>query len=108
MTPMAENEWNTFGKWLNEMLHSYPVEVTFLKKDGTERVMLCTLQPDLLPKVEIKEGKTSKKQNKDVMAVFDLEKKEWRSFTLKSVRHIRLEIGDENGEDIVCDSETEK
>ena len=36
-------------KWLIGLLESSPVEVTFTKRDGTERVMNCTLQPEYLP-----------------------------------------------------------
>ena len=36
-------------KWLLANLEESVVEVTFIKKDGTERVMNCTLQEDYLP-----------------------------------------------------------
>jgi hypothetical protein len=56
-TDWSDNEWNTFREWVTGILKSTPeVTVTFTKKDGTERVMKCTLDPAVLPKQEIKEG----------------------------------------------------
>ena len=72
------------------------VDVTFTKKDGTERLMKCTLDPEILPKVEIKEGAEPAKTRKESttsMRVFDIEKNEWRSFTIKSVKNIKFTIG---------------
>ena len=40
------------------------VSVTFTKKDGTERVMKCTLKEDAIPTVE-----SSKKENVGVVVV---------------------------------------
>ena len=52
----TDKDWNKFTTWLKGMLHVSDMSVTFTKADGTERVMKCTLQPELLPKVEIKEN----------------------------------------------------
>ena len=61
-------------------------EVTFTKKDGTERVMKCTLQTEFLPIQEPKqEGTVAKKVNDSVVAVFDIEAEGFRSFRLDSV-----------------------
>jgi hypothetical protein len=66
--------------------------VTFTKSDGTERVMKCTLVPEQLPKVEIKEDATPRKESTTTMRVFDLEKNEWRSFTIKKVKQVNFTI----------------
>lgn len=95
-TEWNEEQWDSFSTWLNGILHVNPVTVTFTKKDGTERVMRCTLQPELLPKVEIKEDAKPRKESTTSMRVFDLDKNEWRSFTIKSVKHIRTVIGEED------------
>jgi hypothetical protein len=92
----TDNEWNKFEEWLKGMLFVSTVTITFTKKDGTERVMKCTLQPELLPKVEIKEDKQPRKKSTDVLSVFDLEMNNWRSFTLKSVKKVHITIGEEN------------
>ena len=40
-----------------EDLHKGVCKVTFTKKDGTERVMKCTLVEDYLPKIEQRKSK---------------------------------------------------
>jgi hypothetical protein len=95
-TEWTEDQWDSFSTWLNGILHENPVTVTFTKKDGTERVMNCTLQPELLPKVELKENTKPRKESNTSMRVFDLDKKEWRSFTIKNVKRIRTVIGEDD------------
>jgi hypothetical protein len=85
-------EWDNFSIWLKAMLTSSEGVVTFIKSDGTERVMKCTLVPKQLPKVEIKEGAKPRKESTTSMRVFDLEKKEWRSFTIKKVKQVNFTI----------------
>lgn len=95
----TDKDWDKLTVWLKEVLQVNPVTVTFTKKDGTERVMKCTLQPELLPVVETKpivEGKEPRKESTTSMRVFDLEKKEWRSFTIRSVKHISTVLGEED------------
>lgn len=81
-------------KWLKDMLAVTEMKVTFTKVDGTERVMKCTLEADKLPKVEIKEDAKPRKETTSTKAlrVFDLEKQEWRSFTIKNIKRIELSI----------------
>ena len=87
-----ETKWDEFRDWLNSMLKIGPATVTFNKKDGTERVMNCTLQEDQLPVVELKEDTKPRKESTTSLRVFDLEKNEWRSFTIKSVTRIQITI----------------
>jgi hypothetical protein len=56
--------------------------------------MRCTLQPDLLPKVE---HKTELKESKPVteqtaIPVYDLDNNGWRSFTLNTVKRVGFEL----------------
>ena len=72
-----------------EDLHKGICKVTFTKKDGTERVMKCTLVEDYLPKIEaekVEKNATSNKRNDEVCAVWDVEKDAWRSFRWDSVK----------------------
>ncbi len=56
-------------------------EVTFVKKDGTERVMICTLKPDLIPHIPATKPAPDKVRAEiDYMAVYDLEEDAWRAF----------------------------
>ena len=80
--------------WLNSMLKVTEAKITFTKVDGTERVMKCTLEPTKLPVVELKEGAKPRKETTSTKAlrVFDLEKNEWRSFTIKNIKRIDLTL----------------
>ena len=70
---------------LKDLLKKKIVSVTFTKTDKTERKMICTLKEDVLPVVEAKEPKYAKKDNDNVLAVWDLEKQAFRSFRVDSV-----------------------
>lgn len=85
---MTDEQWTNYLDWLRIALKSNTLSVTFTKKDGTERVMRCTLDPNLLPKKEIKEGQeiTERKKSDTSIAVYDLDKNEWRSFIGRSVK----------------------
>ena len=92
----TDSEWNKFTNWLTGMLKiNESVTVTFTKVDGSVRVMNCTLKPELLPVVETKplqEGKQPRKESTTSIRVYDLEKKEWRSFTTKNVTKVEFTI----------------
>ena len=64
------------------------VTVSFTKKDGTDREMLCTLSESLIP--SDKKPKTENtKFSDDALRVFDLDKKEWRSFRWDSIKTVK-------------------
>lgn len=83
-----DNDWDVFGKWIKGVLYTSTANISFTKADGTERVMKCTLRPDLLPKIEVNENKTVKKPSTTSIAVYDLENNGWRSFTLRRVKRV--------------------
>lgn len=91
-TEWTDKDWDKFTEWLKGMLTVSEGIVTFTKSDGTERVMKCTLVPSQLPKVEIKEDAKPRKESTTSMRVFDLEKNEWRSFTIKKVKQVNFTI----------------
>lgn len=93
-TEWTDKDWEKLTEWLHGMLHVTPVTVTFTKKDGTERVMRCTLQSDLVPKIELKEDAKPRKESTTTMRVFDLDKKEWRSFTIRNIKQVEATIGE--------------
>ena len=90
-----DNDIEVFRGWLKGVLTVQPATITFTKKDGTERVMNCTLRGDMLPVVEIKEDKAPRKQNDSVLSVYDLDAQGWRSFTLSSVKRVEFVIDGE-------------
>jgi len=89
---VTDNDWEVFSKWVKGVLITHTPIITFTKKDGTERVMKCTLRSDLLPVQEIVEGKEPRKQNDAIMSVYDVEANGWRSFTVKSVKTVEFPV----------------
>ncbi len=79
-------------EWLRGLLRSENVTLTFTKKDGTERKMVCTLAESKIPS-EKSPKNTGKAQSEESMAVFDLEKQDWRSFRFDSVKKIEFSFG---------------
>lgn len=95
--PAVDDEWTDEGATiffdrLKTIMCEQEIKITFTKKDGTERVMRCTLDPNKLPVHEtntdnpIDFPETKRKVSTDTMAVFDLDVQGWRSFTKKSVK----------------------
>lgn len=72
---------------LHTLLLSGECIVEFTKVNGEIRTMPCTLKAELVPPAPVVEGKETKtkKQNPDVMSVWCLDKKEWRSFRIANV-----------------------
>lgn len=102
---LNEKEFKLFKRWLKGHLAFGPVTVTFTKKDGTERVMLCTTSESLVPQVlhetntdnpiDFPAPKREKKANEDVCPVYDLEAKHWKSFRWDSIKNVKFTIGEE-------------
>jgi hypothetical protein len=90
----GDKEWDKFTSWLNGMLKiNENMTITFNKQDGTERVMNCTLKPELLPESKpLNESKTPRKESTTSIRVFDTDLKEWRSFTTKNVTKVEFSI----------------
>ena len=61
------------------------ISVLFTKKDGTERLMECTLHEDYVPEI-----KGTKAINPDVIAVYDIEAEGWRSFRWDSINEVNF------------------
>lgn len=64
------------------------VGVTFTKKDGTERTMMCTLDVGVIPNEFAPKGEDKRVKNDEALAVFDVEKEGWRSFRWDSVKAV--------------------
>jgi hypothetical protein len=59
--------------------------VTFTKVDGTQRTMPCTLDPALLPVVELRESSTQRKTNLETLKVYVTDINQWRSFKIQNL-----------------------
>lgn len=80
---------------LKNDLQAFVALVKFTKADGSERELRCTLKPGLLPEVKLDESHVPRKQNDEVLAVWDLDKNAWRSFRLDSIIDVKY-IGVDN------------
>lgn len=74
-------------KWYVELLTDQVVTVSFVKKDGTDRDMRCTLMPEWLPERDMP-VKTAEITNEKSVAVWDMDLKAWRAFSIASVKSI--------------------
>jgi hypothetical protein len=70
---------------LKKYLTTGEAAVLFTKVDGTTRSMRCTLKEGIVPEIK---GDGSKKENPEVLAVWDLEQHGWRSFRLDSISSV--------------------
>lgn len=91
----TNEERKNFKEWLQGVMRTEIVNLTFRKTDGTLRNMKCTLLPKFLPEA-IPSDKPKRKVSEDTLAVFDLEKNEWRSFRYDSVTEIKFTMGDKD------------
>jgi len=80
---------------INALLSEGVAEVQFVKKDGTNRIMLCTTKVTLIPERAFGNSKdwnypdvppeSAKAKNPDIAVIWDLQKDAWRSFRYDSV-----------------------
>jgi hypothetical protein len=70
-------------------------KVSFTKTNGETRVMHCTLDEGLMPAHEtifIDAGESKRRShNENTLAVWDVEKKDWRSFRIESIKSFDCE-----------------
>jgi len=70
---------------VRDALSESVVTVIFTKKDGTERTMICTTSPNLIPSESLATSDNPRKPNPAVQTVWDLQKEAWRSFRWDSI-----------------------
>lgn len=77
-------------------LRSNVIEVHFVKTNGDNRVMRCTLMPRLLPESyrqsldEQTEERNFHQTNPNVIACWDVQAAGWRSFRIDSVTYMQV------------------
>lgn len=78
---------------LKEKFQNGVVTVVFEKLDGTERVLKGTLLAEYLPDKTLEAGNEfeHKEENKDILAVWDVEANGWRSFRVNSVKQLLVD-----------------
>ena len=92
---MNENKLNFTTKkekdWLRTLLKERIVGITFIKKDGSERLMKCTLLESKIPSEFAPKG-SEKSKSDEVLPVFDVENEGWRSFRWDSIKKIDFSL----------------
>ena len=100
--------------WVKSLLEKQPITVTFVKADGTDRTMRCTLNWNLIPEKPpmavishsasivgrvdglVTESTKPRKQPKEpdpaVIKVYDLDAEAWRSFRMDRLKKISAEL----------------
>lgn len=74
------------------------VKIKFTKKDGSERIMRCTLDFSVIPpnkrphKLELEKIIKLMYQN-NILRVFDVEKEDWRSVNFRNVDYLMIPDG---------------
>ena len=74
---------------LSELLRNGKLEVSFIKKDGTGRVMNCSLEEKYLSPM-MEDTETVTKDNPDVLSVWDIDNNGWRSFRINSIVSVKV------------------
>lgn len=88
-----DKDLKTLREELSELLKDNVLSVVFKKSDGTIREMPCTLNgrciahfsPPKPVNVDGEKPAAPKKINEDILKIFDVGVKEWRSFRIDSV-----------------------
>lgn len=76
---------------LRQLLSTDIVTVTFTKKDGSKREMICTMIPDYLPALQEPNPNIKYGPSPTVITTWDLEQNDWRSFKFDSVKSIETD-----------------
>lgn len=88
----TDKDWDKFKVWLKDLLITTSVTVNFTKKDGSERIMKCSLEESKIPKTTLVEGKLQRKIPNDLIVVYDLDIKEWRSFNIRQINKVEVTL----------------
>lgn len=75
---------------LKALVSTNHAEITFVKKDGTDRTMICTTKSSSIPEDKQPVTESAVKENTDILRVYDLENDGWRSFRVDSVKSFTI------------------
>lgn len=72
---------------LTQALRKGTIQIKFTKKDGSERVMKCTLQEGIVVPYERKTDRVVERTDNN-LAVWDVEATAWRSVNLDTIKEV--------------------
>lgn len=70
----------TQEEFKNTLRENYGTKFKFIKKDGSERIAVGTLNTDAMPDEAIPTGTQKWEDAEDIVKYYDMEKSGWRSF----------------------------
>lgn len=73
---------------LLRILRAHLAVVVFTKVSGEERIMRCTLLPEMLPERQNTASEGYHTEETGSLSVWDVDKKDWRAFRMDSVKEI--------------------
>lgn len=96
ITDWSDEKWDEFKGWLKDTMRDKVVKVVFIKADGTERVMNCTLESKVISEglatQTVDTTKTtvvSRKPTKSsLVTVWDVENQSWKNITVKNITNV--------------------
>lgn len=79
---------------VQKMLHETVCKVVFMKTNGEERVIHCTLNETMIPaqSENADTPKRAKKHNPEVQAIYDVEAQGWKSFRWDLLKDFQSEM----------------
>jgi hypothetical protein len=83
-----QNTWQDKAA-LAKLLRESNAEITFTKKDGTKRIMKCTLREGVAIPYEKKTDRTREAKD-NVLPVWDLEADGWRSVNTETIEDVKV------------------
>lgn len=87
--PLTSDQTATFKSNIQNLLRMWEAKITFTKKDGTERVMRCTLKEGVVVPHE-KTTDRVKQPKDDLLSVWDIESQGWRTITIPNITVIEI------------------
>jgi hypothetical protein len=75
---------------ITHLLYEHDCEVVFTKKDGTVRVMPCTLRKEAMPQREATTLHETKLYKPETITAWCLDQSEWRAFKTANVKEVRV------------------
>lgn len=74
---------------LKDKLKTNNLKIIFTKKDGSDRTMICSLNPDFLKVTKTETETLDRRKDSDyVISVIDVELGEWRSIIIDNIVEI--------------------
>lgn len=79
--------------WLLSMLRENVITVAFTKKNGEERIMQCTLNPEHFAQDKYRSDlREDTKLDRTNCTVWDVNAQGWRSFIWTNIKHIEFKL----------------